>query len=69
MSKEQHEHQPTPWYVGADGVLYDRNGKMVRLSGLGTALNATSIFPKADANRAYMLKAVNAFDPAKNFQS
>jgi|FEC22Drversion2_1045045.scaffolds.fasta_scaffold02218_4 hypothetical protein len=53
------QRQPTPWSVGHDGALRDANGRLVRLSGLGTALNATSFFPHADLNRDFMLQAVN----------
>jgi hypothetical protein len=51
--------QPTPWVIDHGGTLRDANGKVVRLSGLGTALNATSFFPHADRNRDFMLQAVN----------
>lgn len=51
-------YQPPPWSERADGTLVDAKGKAVRVSGLGTALNATGIFPHADENRAFMLRAI-----------
>lgn len=59
MNAIQPQRQPTPWSVSNDGRLHDANGRLVRLSGLGTALNATSFFPYADLNRDFMLEAVN----------